>query len=342
MLTDSAGSSTVQRYDYLPFGTELLAPVNGRTTGMGYLGTPDAFDPKFTGQVRDTETGLDPLEARYFSQAQGRFTSTDPLSGWASEPQSWNRYTYGLNNPLRFIDPTGFASWDANNGWVGDFQGERDCSTSIGCLYWNSNTVQWEESNPIAPPSLFDLPGQFFVGFAALAFNNDPSELWRIPYAFGADLTGGFLLGKGLQAGGAAVRSIGGTAAAEVAPAQILQDLTTSVNAELAANPQLAATVLSRKEIAAAQGSAKIAAAAYGNAVERLVARRVAADPQLEGLFNWVSKPGVQGPDFVGIGRADGLTFDITTPGMVGAHLVRSYGSGLNIVTYTRPLGFTF
>ncbi len=36
MLTDSAGSSNVVRYDYLPFGGELLASVNGRTTAMGY------------------------------------------------------------------------------------------------------------------------------------------------------------------------------------------------------------------------------------------------------------------------------------------------------------------
>jgi hypothetical protein len=57
MLTDSNGSSTVTRYDYLPFGQELLASTNGRTTGMGYLGSPDGSNPKFTSKERDAETG---------------------------------------------------------------------------------------------------------------------------------------------------------------------------------------------------------------------------------------------------------------------------------------------
>ena len=52
------------------------------------------------------------------SSAQGRFTSPDPLlsSGRPWEPQSWNRYSYALNNPLRFVDPTGLYEWDSTLG----------------------------------------------------------------------------------------------------------------------------------------------------------------------------------------------------------------------------------
>lgn len=59
-------------------------------------------------------TGLDYFGARYFSGAQGRFTSPDPLlnSGRPWEPQSWNRYSYVLNNPLRYIDPLGLYECD--------------------------------------------------------------------------------------------------------------------------------------------------------------------------------------------------------------------------------------
>jgi RHS repeat-associated protein len=74
---------------------------------------------------RDTETGLDFAQARYLASVQGRFTSVDPLQESATlwNPQSWNRYTYVLNNPLVYIDPTGelwIASGDANNPyrWV--------------------------------------------------------------------------------------------------------------------------------------------------------------------------------------------------------------------------------
>ncbi|MBS1828992.1 MAG: RHS repeat-associated core domain-containing protein, partial [Acidobacteria bacterium] len=62
-----------------------------------------------TGKERDAETGLDYFGARYMSATQGRFTSVDPTleSAKPTNPQSWNRYTYALNNPLRYTDPDG-------------------------------------------------------------------------------------------------------------------------------------------------------------------------------------------------------------------------------------------
>ena len=62
------------------------------------------------------ETGLDYFGARYYASTQGRFTSTDPLlsSGSVEDPQSWNRYSYVLNNPLRLIDPDGLYVFDSS------------------------------------------------------------------------------------------------------------------------------------------------------------------------------------------------------------------------------------
>jgi RHS repeat-associated protein len=65
---------------------------------------------KFTGKERDSETGLDYFGARYYGSNMGRFTSVDPI--WITkerllDPQRLNLYAYGLNNPLRFIDPDG-------------------------------------------------------------------------------------------------------------------------------------------------------------------------------------------------------------------------------------------
>ncbi len=50
----------------------------------------------------------------------GRFMSPDPLlsSGRPENPQTWNRYTYGLNNPLSIIDPTGL--YNLVNNCAGD------------------------------------------------------------------------------------------------------------------------------------------------------------------------------------------------------------------------------
>src|SRR5207245_4874745 len=108
MIFDQTGNlANVTRHDYLPFGEELFAGTGGRTTAQGYSG--DSVRQKFTGQQRDDETGLDFFEARYFSSTQGRFTSVDPLlsSATSFDPQTWDRYSYELNNPLAFNDPSG-------------------------------------------------------------------------------------------------------------------------------------------------------------------------------------------------------------------------------------------
>ncbi len=116
MLTDSSGSTNVRRYDYLPFGEEILAGPSGqvRTTGMGYSSSPDGLIEKFTGQARDAAdsnslTGLDWFRARYLSSAQGRFQSADPGNAGANpgDPQTWNAYSYVGNNPLSYTDPDG-------------------------------------------------------------------------------------------------------------------------------------------------------------------------------------------------------------------------------------------
>ncbi len=65
---------------------------------------------KFTGKERDAESGLDYFDERYFSSAQGRFTSPDALivkKEWLGDPQRWNHYAYVRNNPLRYVDPNG-------------------------------------------------------------------------------------------------------------------------------------------------------------------------------------------------------------------------------------------
>ena len=107
VLTNSS-AAVVSRHDYMPFGEELGNGVGGRTTGMGY-GVADGLRQKHTSYERDSETGLDFAQARFYSSSQGRFTSADPLmaSGLPEDPQTFNRYTYVSNSPLTQIDPTG-------------------------------------------------------------------------------------------------------------------------------------------------------------------------------------------------------------------------------------------
>jgi RHS repeat-associated protein len=85
----------------------------------------------FTGKERDTETGLDFFLARYYSGAQGRFTSLDwsakpqpvPYADFA-DPQTLNIYLYVRNNPLGSADADGHSSSQWN--WSEFFSGVAD------------------------------------------------------------------------------------------------------------------------------------------------------------------------------------------------------------------------
>ena len=80
------------------------------------LPTLCVLNTEFTGKERDSESGNDYFEARYYSSAMGRFMSPD----WSvkeepvpyaklDNPQSLNLYSYSLNNPLSNVDTDGHA-----------------------------------------------------------------------------------------------------------------------------------------------------------------------------------------------------------------------------------------
>ncbi|HWG20812.1 MAG TPA: RHS repeat-associated core domain-containing protein [Terracidiphilus sp.] len=79
----------------------------------------DITEHHFTGKERDTESGNDYFEARYYSSAMGRFMSPDPVIQnelRLLNPQRWNKYAYVINNPLILTDPTGMDAVMADFG----------------------------------------------------------------------------------------------------------------------------------------------------------------------------------------------------------------------------------
>jgi RHS repeat-associated protein len=104
-LTNQAGV-VVERHEFLPYGEEWCPGPPPGLCGS----TPPGQPRRFTGKERDNETGLDYFGARYYGSRIGRFTTVDPVYTWQANlenPQRWNRYAYGLNNPLRNVDPDG-------------------------------------------------------------------------------------------------------------------------------------------------------------------------------------------------------------------------------------------
>ena len=119
MITNALGQVTSRR-DFLPFGEELTVNVGSRTTAQRY-GSVDGIRQKFTGYLKDEETSLDFAEARMYANTLGRFTTVDPFlaSGKSANPQTFNRYVYVGNCPIRIADPNGLDWWDVVNRETG-------------------------------------------------------------------------------------------------------------------------------------------------------------------------------------------------------------------------------
>jgi len=161
VATDGSTASVVSKQEFDPWGTPRAGSGNISQTDVNY-----------TGQIKDSSTGLLYYHARYYDPAVGRFTSPDSIvpgaasgkggaaasldydsdvalrplavdfheTGFATEmskenrftldkgfyfqlnekdqqaakyqdgptnPQALNRYSYVLNNPVRYDDPTG-------------------------------------------------------------------------------------------------------------------------------------------------------------------------------------------------------------------------------------------
>jgi len=89
-------------------------------------------DKKFTGQRLDG-TGLYYYGARYYDPSIGRFISPDVYVQNFTNPQTLNRYTYALNNPLRYTDPTGW--WTFGIGFNLNFGAGAGGSGSVTIVF---------------------------------------------------------------------------------------------------------------------------------------------------------------------------------------------------------------
>jgi RHS repeat-associated protein len=100
--------------------SDHLGSVSAATTASGTLVGMQHYDPwgrvrtggigltarTFTGQRLDA-TGLLYYHARYYDPTLGRFISPDSIVPEPGNPQSFNRFAYVYNNPLKYTDPSG-------------------------------------------------------------------------------------------------------------------------------------------------------------------------------------------------------------------------------------------
>jgi RHS repeat-associated protein len=107
MTTLTNGIDRAVRMAFEPFGGRVSreapptsgagSPVSGLTLG-------------FAGQEQEDDLGFVNMNGRIYDPLTARFLTADPLVASPLDTQGFNRYSYAMNSPLRFVDPTGFSA----------------------------------------------------------------------------------------------------------------------------------------------------------------------------------------------------------------------------------------
>ena len=122
----SQNGTVAWREQYMPFGETMTNPL-GNADLAGY-----------TGHIKDSATGLNYMQARYYDPLIGRFLSIDPINFTPDMPFMFNRYTYVNNDPVNATDPTGMVlKYELRNGGSG-----ADLAASLAYLAASPTSVR--------------------------------------------------------------------------------------------------------------------------------------------------------------------------------------------------------
>ncbi len=106
MVTD-AGKDIVQQTHFDPWGNRM----SHTSWNTPQTQTSFCFDRGFTGHEHYDRFKILNANARLYDPVIGRFFSPDPFVQAPGFTQSYNRYSYCLNNPVMFTDPDGEVVW---------------------------------------------------------------------------------------------------------------------------------------------------------------------------------------------------------------------------------------
>jgi RHS repeat-associated protein len=132
----------------------------------------------YTGHEHLPPFGLINMNARLYDPAVGRFLSPDPFVQFPSFSQSFNRYSYALNNPLKYTDESGEVIFTLICIFVPGMQGFLPIAIAADIAWMSeyasqvANNYLASNSNPGGPYTLdqiwFGKIDWFDVGFAAV------------------------------------------------------------------------------------------------------------------------------------------------------------------------------
>ncbi len=128
---------------YTPFGEYRIQPPSP---------TDEITDRGFTGHKHNDYIKLIYMNARFYLPEIGRFLTADTIVPNPANPQDFNRFSYGYNNPVKYSDPTGHYVVEADGSGAYECQYQEGCenmaqnpqlfggSCGIGCSYHYSSS----------------------------------------------------------------------------------------------------------------------------------------------------------------------------------------------------------
>ncbi|MBL4761318.1 MAG: VCBS repeat-containing protein [Gammaproteobacteria bacterium] len=117
LLKDHLGSTNVilddigvpvERMSFDPWGNRRLTDLTPNTDPLNFLS--NFTNRGYTGHEQIDSVGLIHMNGRVYDPVLTRFVSPDPIIQAPKDLQSYNRYSYVMNNPLGYTDPSGY-SW---------------------------------------------------------------------------------------------------------------------------------------------------------------------------------------------------------------------------------------
>jgi RHS repeat-associated protein len=233
---------------------------------------PALFDPpaghrEFTGHETIPGVGLINMNGRVYDPVVGRFLSPDPNIQFIAELQSYNRYSYALNNPLRYTDPTGFFV----NKWF-------DIAVDVGIVA--AAVIVCAGSEGAGCGFAFVILATVYTSASAI---NSGAPFNQVVLVAGVNLIGGCLGGA---IGGGVVSGFGGGAAATIAGGAIggaATSLFTTTFLAKATGQQLSWEQLGVNVLIGAASGALTAAATFAIRNNAVVSQASAAAPAAGG-----------------------------------------------------------
>ena len=169
----SASGELLSRNSYQPFGAHRSGDWQSSSPTPAEWQQIQATTPRgYTDHEHLNNLGVIHMNGRIYDPVLGRFLSPDPVVQFPHDTQGFNRYAYVRNNPLRYVDPSGFCI-EASSSGTGDESGDCleeiifEAARMVADQTWAGNADLWLQAamfNALPGLAFLDWYGEFPAG----------------------------------------------------------------------------------------------------------------------------------------------------------------------------------